>query len=68
MIFEAIFEEAYQSALKYKYVVECGFGDTDKGIELYGRSSAFSDFITSHGLDNAYKKYLAERRGKPDEQ
>lgn len=67
MIYEAIFEEAYQAALKYKYVVERNSGDTPQGIELYGRSRALSDFITNQKLDEAYKAYIAERRGKPNE-
>ncbi len=57
-----IFEAAYQAALKNKQIIKLGMSNTDQGIELYGRSRAFSDFITKHGLDNAYKKYLAERR------
>ena len=60
MIFEAIFEEAYQAALKNKQIVKLGLSNTDKGIELYGRSAALSDFITNQKLDEAYKKYLAE--------
>ena len=62
MIYEAIFEEAYQAALKNKQIVKLGLSNTDKGIELYGRSAAFSDFITAQGLDNAYRAYLVERR------
>lgn len=60
MIYEAIFEATYQAALENKLIVERSLGDSPQGIELYGRARAFSDFITSHGLDNAYKKYLAE--------
>ena len=60
MIFEAIFEEAYQAALKYKKIVERSLGDSPQGIELYGRARAFSDFFTNQKLDETYKKYLAE--------
>lgn len=60
MIYEAIFEAAYQSALEYKTIVERSLGDSPQGIELYGRSRALSDFITNQKLDEAYKKYLAE--------
>lgn len=63
MIYEAIFEEAYRAALKNKQIVERGMGNTDAGIELYGRSRAFSDFIARQGLDEAYKKYIAETKG-----
>lgn len=47
MIYEAIFEAAYQAVLKNKQIVERGMSNTDEGIELYGRSSELSDFITN---------------------
>lgn len=62
MIYEAIFEATYQAALENKLIVERSLGDSPQGIELYGRSAAFSDFITAQGLDNAYRAYLVERR------